>query len=87
MIHSLSGGVLKTNEPVDFCKVQIIDTEQIGWYLCTHLPMLKKGDCVLVPYGIKNELTKAIVLRIDKAISPQVTPIPLKRAKLIDKII
>ena len=87
MIHSLAGGIIKTNEPVDFAKVKLIKEEQIAWYLCTNYPQLKQGDKVLVPYGLNKELKQAIVLRIDKGISPQVTPIPIKRASFIDSII
>ena len=85
MIHSLAGGVIKTNEPVDFAKVKLEKKEQIAWYLCSHLPQLKQGDKVLVPYNEK--LIEAVVLRVDKGISPQVTPIPIKRAKCIHSII
>lgn len=87
MIHSLSGGIIKDNEPVDFAKVKLIKEEQIAWYLCTHLPQLQVGDTVLVPFGSQQELNEAIVIRIDKQISPQVTPIPLKHAKRIHSII
>ena len=87
MIHSLSGGVIKDNEPVNFAKVKLIDNGQIAWFLSTHLPQLQVNDTVLVPYGTTSELCKAIVIRIDAQISPQVTPIPLKRAKPIHSII
>ena len=85
MIHSLAGGEIKVNEPVDFAKVKIIEKNQIAWYLCTHLPQLKQGDKVSVPYN--EELVEAVVLRVDKGVSPQVTPIPLKRAKKVVRIL
>lgn len=87
MIHSLSGGVLKENTPIDFAKVKIINNNKIAWYICSHLPDLKENDKVLVPVGIDNFLEEAVVLRIDKQISPQVTPTPIKRTKKIYSII
>ena len=87
MIHSLSGGVIKENIPVDFAKVKLKQTGTIAWYLCTHLPNLKINDKVLVPYGVDNSMQEAQVLRIDRQISPQVTPIPLKHAKKIEKVL
>lgn len=85
MIHSLSGGVIREKKYFDFAKVRF-DSGEIYWYIST-FEDLKAGDRVLVPVGRNNEETEAFVIRIDKHISEQVSPIPAKRAKKIIKIL
>ena len=82
MIHSLAGGVIREKKYFDFAKVKL-ETGELYWYIST-IKTLKPGDMVVVPYG--NEEAKAFVIRIDKHISEQVSPIPVKRAKTILKI-
>ena len=83
MIHSLSGGVVKDKIICDLVKVKINDPfldRQIYWYICNNKDVIV-GDVVLVPFG--NKEVKATVLRIDKNVNEQASPIPLKRAKEI----
>lgn len=85
MIHSLAGGILSDNEYWDFAKVEFFDEELIGqthWYI-SKIYDLKEGDIVCVPYGKKEIKKEAKVLRIDKHISSQTPPIPLKLMKEI----
>lgn len=82
MIHSLAGGVIREKKYFDFAKVKL-ETGEIYWYISA-IKTLKPGDMVVVPYG--NGEVKAFVIRIDKHISEQVSPIPVKRAKAILKI-
>lgn len=82
MIHSLSGGVLREKKYFDFAKVKL-ESGEIYWYI-SPFANLKAGDYVVVPYG-ESEM-RAYVLRVDKHISEQVSPIPTKRAKKILKI-
>lgn len=83
MIHSLSGGVIREKKYFDFAKVKL-ETGEIYWYIST-IKTLKPGDMVAVPYG--NGEAKAFVIRIDKHISEQVSPIPVKRAKKVLRIV
>lgn len=85
MIHSLSGGVIREKKYFDFAKVRF-ETGEVYWFIST-FPELKPGDKVVVPVGRDNVPTEAFVLRIDKHISEQVSPIPAKRAKKIIKIL
>lgn len=85
MIHSLSGGVIREKKYFDFAKVRF-ETGEVYWYIST-FENLKAGDRVLVPVGRENEPTPAYVLRIDKHVSEQVSPIPAKRAKKILQIL
>lgn len=84
MIHSLAGGKIRDLDFADFVKVKLIDTEpdKILWYT-TDLIDLNEGDTVLVPFGAQS--AQAIVLKIERNLSSQVAPIPIKRAKNIIK--
>ena len=86
MIHSLAGGVLSDNKKLDFAKVEILSDYYSGtfWYI-TEIPNLKVGDVVVVPFGEREIFVEGKVLKIDKNISSQTAPIPIKRAKKILK--
>ena len=81
MIHSLSGGVMSDVQHVDFAKVEI-EGEGVFWYI-SKIDGLKEGDKVIVPFGRDGEKVTGKVLRIDKNVSSQVSPIPFKHAKYI----
>lgn len=85
MIHSCAGGVIREKRCFDFAKVEIIATGEVRWYI-TKLPLLTAGDFVIVPYGRENKAEKAKVLRIDKNVSEQVSPVPARQAKEIISI-
>ena len=85
MIHSLAGGVLSDNDFLDFAKVEFIDEELAGqthWYI-SKICDLKIDDVVCVPYGTNEIKKEAKILRIDKHISSQTPPLPLKKMKEI----
>ena len=83
MIHSLSGGVMSDIQYADFTKVEI-EGEGIFWYI-NNIDGLKEGDKVIVPFGRSGRNVTGMVLRIDKSVSSQVSPIPFKHAKYIIK--
>ena len=85
MIHSLSGGVIKKKEFNDFAKVKIIDSNLILWYKTEYI--VNEGDTVLVPLGRENKLVSAIVVRVDKDVPYDVSPISPRIAKSIDSVI
>ena len=85
MIHSCAGGVVKDKKYFDFAKVEILSTGEAKWYIC-NLPLVCSGDIVVVPYGKDNKEEKAKVLRIDKNVSEQVSPVPAKHAKEILRV-
>ena len=78
MIHSLSGGIMKGAEYNDFAKIEILEAG-IFWYIDPF--GLSVGDCAIVPFGKK--LVEGKVLRVDKHVSSQASPIPMKCAKEI----
>lgn len=83
MIHSLAGGDLGKIKVNDFAKVELLEGLSKGgifWYI-TKIEKLKAGDVVLVPFGKANALTKAKVLRVDRGVSSQASPIPTHHAK------
>lgn len=89
MIHSLAGGLLGKVEYCDYAKVEItegVSKGSIFWYKST-LPGLKPDDKVLVPLGANNIQTSARVIRIDRNVSSQNSPVSQKRAKYITKVI
>ena len=81
MIHSLSGGVMSDVEHCDFAKVEI-PGEGIFWYI-SKIEGLKVGEEVVVPFGRLSKNVVGKVLRIDRNVSSQVSPIPFKHAKNI----
>lgn len=81
MIHSLSGGVMSDVASSDFAKVEI-SGEGFFWYK-SDISGLKAGDKVVVPFGRFGQETEAEVVRVDKNVSSQVSPVPFKRAKSI----
>lgn len=85
MIHSCAGGVVHDKKHFDFAKVEILDTHEPKWYIC-NLPLVKAGDIVVVPYGKDNQEVRAKVLRIDKDVSEQVSPVPTRHAKEILRV-
>lgn len=83
MIHSLAGGVIREKKCFDFAKVKL-ESGDICWYI-SNIFGLKEKDKVLVPFG--KDKVKGEVLRIDKNVNEQMSPIPVKRAKeILEKI-
>lgn len=84
MIHSLAGGSIKPLKFNDFAKVELTEgasSGQVFWYITTIA--LSEGDEVLVPFGKHDALTRARVLRVDKNISSQCSPVRLSAAKRV----
>ncbi len=86
MIHSLAGGKLKDLEYADFVKVsfEYSGEKKLGWYI-TDLIDLSIGDRVIIPYGFPCMEVEGFVEKIERNVSSQVSPIPIKRAKFIIK--
>ncbi len=86
MIHSLAGGKIKDLEFADFVKVRFdyLGENKIGWYT-TDILELKIGDKVVVPYGYPASELVGTVEKIERNLSSQLAPIPIKRAKNIIK--
>ena len=88
MIHSMAGGRLGGVTYNDFAKVKITEGPMAGgiyWYICTGLNV-EAGSKVLVPFGATNALLPAEVLRVDKSVSSQASPVSAKHAKRIAKV-
>ena len=88
MIHSLAGGSIRNIKINNFAKVELIEGLNKGgifWYI-TKID-LAEGDIVLVPFGKFDALTKAEVLRVDKGVSSQCSPVPVSRAKYVHSIL
>ena len=89
MIHSLAGGKLTINNNYDYAKVEILEGEKEGsilWFL-SPFEELKAGDIVLVPIGKFETETKGKVIRVDKNVNELSFPVPIKRMKIIIKIL
>lgn len=87
MIHSLAGGELGTTRYADFAKVEILSKPFVGdiyWYIACGQECV--GDIVIVPLGKNNTYVQGKVIRIDKNISSQVSPVPFSRAKKVLKV-
>lgn len=83
MIHSMSGGVLSEYGTYTFVKVRFDGSDASYWYI-TDFEVVE-GDRVLAPLGGIGK--PAVVDRVEKNVSGQVAPVPIKRAKkLISKL-
>ena len=82
MIHSTAGGTMREYHRYDYAKVEIDGT--MHFYL-SPFKELKEGDVVLVE--VENEIKEGKVIRVDKNISEQNFPIPVKRLGKIIEIV
>lgn len=85
----MAGGKLGNVEFSDFAKIEILQGNLSGklfWYR-SNFPELKLNDEVLVPFGNNNLKVLGKVVRIDKMVSNQNSPIPFSKAKYISKIL
>ena len=78
MIHSMSGGVLARNESILFAKVEVEGAPH--WYVAPFF--VAAGDRVSVPFG--GGLSEGTVIRTELC-TRQTAPIPLNRARAIEK--
>lgn len=86
MIHSMSGGVIRDQGSFDFVKVAIDGDPVPHWYISDF--DVEEGDRVSAPVGKAQTPAPATVLRVERNVSGQVTPVPLRSAKrLIAKLI
>lgn len=86
MIHSLAGGKIKDLEFADFVKVrfEVAGEQKLGWYI-TDIVDLQVGSSVEIPYGYPPKQIIGTVQKIERNLSNQVAPVPIKRAKYITK--
>lgn len=80
MIHSLSGGVIADNMPLNFAKVAIMGAPY--WYVAPF--PVEAGDRVLAPFGTEEKLLEATVLKVEVC-TPQTAPVPVARVKFLEK--
>ena len=84
MIHSMSGGVIKDTGSYTFVKILFDGEETPRWYISEF--DLDEGDRVTAP-DFNNRVAPATVVRVERNVSGQVTPVPVRRAKkIISKI-
>ncbi len=79
MIHSMSGGIISDPGKYTFVKVKLDGEDTPYWYICDF--DVEEGDRVKAPRGAAAIPTPATVIRVERNVSGQVTPIPVKRAK------
>ena len=84
MIHSMAGGRLGKLQSADFVKVRFLEgpnSGDVAFYMCDI--SVGVGDIVVVPYGASSETIRAEVLRMDKNVLSDRSPIPFARAKKV----
>lgn len=81
MIHSMSGGIILDYGSFVFVKAQADGESAPRWYISDI--ELEEGDRVRVPTGKVGVQACATVLRVERNVSGQVTPVPLKSAKRV----
>ena len=85
MIHSLSGGSIKDAGSFTFVKVEVADCPTKFIWLKTNSLQVEIGDMVV--YEDKSGwLKRGVVVRVDKGVSGQVSPAPLKSMAEILKV-
>ena len=86
MIHSLCGGKLRDNQIFDIVKVKFLNNPFAGerpyWYK-SDIRDLKEGDKVIAPFGAKEEAFIACVIRVDRGVNEQNTPIPASKMQYL----
>lgn len=81
MIHSMSGGILNDAGSYTFVKVKFDGSDASYWYI-SDMPV-EEGDTVKAPRGAGGAIALGKVVRVENAVSGQVTPVPLRSAKRI----
>ncbi len=84
MIHSLSGGVIKSATKHTFIKVAFAGEENPRWLLCDEFPV-EVGDTAVIDGKIG--LIKGEVLRVDKNVFGDAAPVPMNRARQVIQIV
>ena len=79
MIHSLSGGVIKDYGSYTFVKVTFEGDERPYWYIADF--SVEEGDKVTAPFGKFDTPREATVIKVERNVNGQVTPIPIRSAK------
>lgn len=85
MIHSMSGGVIKDAGSYTFVKVAF-DGESVSYWYISEMEV-SEGDMVKVPRGASGTPTVGTVVRVERGVNGQVTPIPLRSAKRVISIV
>ena len=83
MIHSLSGGVIKSSKNYNFIKVE----DGLGgfiWLACDGFSAMV-GD-IAVYENKKGLICRGKVMRVDENVSGQTSPVPMNRISLALKI-
>ncbi|MBQ7642367.1 MAG: hypothetical protein IJS67_00545 [Clostridia bacterium] len=83
MIHSLSGGVIKSGGSHTFVKVRFIGGDQL-WYLSDDFA-LTEGMKVYAPHGGQPEC--GYVVRVESKVSEQASPVPIKKAEKVISVL
>lgn len=79
MIHSMSGGVLSEYGSYTFAKVKFDGIDAPYWFIAEF--DVQEGDPVLAPFGAAAMPRQATVIKVERNVSGQVAPVPVKRAK------
>jgi len=89
MIHSMAGGKIGKVEYSDYAKVELLQGNLQGklfWYK-SNFPLLEVGDEVIVPFSSPEIKVLGKVVRIDRAVSSQASPVPSRIAKSILRVL
>lgn len=79
MIHSMSGGVLSEYGTYTFAKVVFDGEAAPFWYISEF--DVEAGDRVTAPRGASGAPKPATVVKVERNVSGQVAPVPIKRVK------
>ncbi len=88
MIHSLAGGVIKTNGVYDFAKVRFLEppyNDRPYWYLCP-FPLAKVGDFAYAPVGRDGNERRAEIIKMERGVNEQCAPVPMNRIRELSRM-
>ena len=81
----MSGGVLSEYGTYTFVKIRFDGDDAPRWFVSDF--DVEEGDRVRAPYGAAGLGKEATVLKVEHAVSGQVSPVPIKRVKkLLSKL-
>lgn len=89
MIHSLSGGVISEVGYHTFVKLTFdhpVYGDRPYWYLCP-FPEAEEGDSALAPVGRQNTLLKGTIVKVERNVSAQCSPVPMNRIGTVERLL
>ena len=77
----MSGGVLSDYGTYTFVKVKFDCDDNLRWFICDF--DVEEGDRVSAPYGVSALGKPATVIKVERNVSGQIAPVPVKHTRSV----